>query len=297
MRRQHDQFFKTLAEADPRGLLDMLGILPLDREAEVSPLDREMVRDPVLIDQGFVIHESHADWIAHIEAFSDIADEDWERVLWYAAELTVRTRLPVRSTVLLMLEQYAPKFAPLRCEVRRGGFVASLEIQTVRIWEVPASRLLQTGRPRLLTWVPMTQASEEDWLEAGRKIAWTGDGLLSETFQVLGEMRYGKSIWEEFLERKGLKMIRTEILRKHSPTVQGWFEEGRQEGRLELARDLLRETVQSRFPSLLGYLPADASLDDVEALRKTIHAVMSAQTEQEAKAAIDSLPTGGPSRQ
>ena len=57
MRREHGQFFKGLGNADPRGLLDMIDVLPLGAEAEVTPLDRELVREPVLIDQGFLVKD------------------------------------------------------------------------------------------------------------------------------------------------------------------------------------------------------------------------------------------------
>jgi hypothetical protein len=51
LRREYDQFFKALANEDPRGILDMLGILSLSEEADVRPIDRELIREPVLIDQ------------------------------------------------------------------------------------------------------------------------------------------------------------------------------------------------------------------------------------------------------
>jgi hypothetical protein len=73
LRREYDQFFKALANEDPRGILDMLGILSLSEEADVRPIDRELIREPVLIDQGFVVRQpGQQAWIAHIEAFSDV---------------------------------------------------------------------------------------------------------------------------------------------------------------------------------------------------------------------------------
>jgi hypothetical protein len=110
LRREYDQFFKSLANEDPRGILAMLGVLPLDAAAEVTPLDRELLREPVLIDQGYLVRQAGVgEWIAHIEAFSDVDQGDVERVLWYAARLALDTRLPVRSVILLLIERYAPK--------------------------------------------------------------------------------------------------------------------------------------------------------------------------------------------
>ena len=102
MRKKQDQLFKLLADGDPRGLLDFIHVLRADQTAEVKPMDRELVRDPILIDQGFVIEEPGKDpWVAHIECFGFIQKKDWERVYWYAHDLVGRTRLDVRTTVVL----------------------------------------------------------------------------------------------------------------------------------------------------------------------------------------------------
>ena len=52
MRRDADQLYKALQDADPRGCLHLWGALPLDAPADVYPLQREIVREPVQIDNG-----------------------------------------------------------------------------------------------------------------------------------------------------------------------------------------------------------------------------------------------------
>lgn len=293
MRREQDQFFKILAESDPRGLLDILGILPLDRDAEVVPLDRELVRDPVLIDQGFAIREPGSHWIAHIEAFTDIREEDWERVLWYAADLAVRTRLPVRSTVLLMLEHYAPRIVPSRNRrsTQLGSFGAWLDIEIVCLWQVPASRLLSTGRPRLITWVPMTNASEEDCVVAARAIADARDRVLAGTFRLLGEVRYGKDSWEEFLERKGLNMVTNEFLLEHSPTYRAAWDKALKRELAGGRFSILAKIVDARFPALAQCLPSIEAFVDLDAARidAVIDVLLRTKDDSKARQALDLL--------
>ncbi len=293
MRREQDQFFKILAESDPRGLLDILGILPLDREAEVVPLDRELVRDPVLIDQGFAIREPDSRWIAHIEAFTDIRDDDWERVLWYAADLAVRTRLPVRSTVLLMLEHYAPRLVPERNRrsAQLGSFGASLDIEIVCLWKVPAAKLLLSGRPRLITWVPMTNASEEDCVAAANAIAAARDRVLTGTFRLLGEVRYGKNSWEEFLERRGLHMVTNEFLLEHSPTYRAAWDKALKQELAGRQLSMLARIVDARFPALSHLIPGMPAFLDIDEgrLNSVTDILLRTNDESEARTALDSL--------
>lgn len=260
LRREYDQFFKSLANEDPRGILAMLGVLPLDAEAEVTPLDRELVREPVLIDQGYLVRQPGVgEWIAHIEAFSDVDQGDVERVLWYAARLALDTRLPVRSVILLLIERYAPKNGLSgEATVYRGSVAFHLKAEVVRMWEVPARKLLDTAHPKVISWVPLAQGDLPEWIEAARVLRDFKDAHLMGAFSVIGSLRYGKDVWEILLER-GVLMIPSETLRKHSWLIQEWLEEGRQEGRqegrVEGARDgalkILKDVLADRFPGLL----------------------------------------------
>ena len=80
LHKENDQLFKSATDDDPRGMLDLLDLLPLDQEAELEPIDRELVRDPIVIDQGFIVRQPGGrKWIAHIEAFSRMSDADWDK--------------------------------------------------------------------------------------------------------------------------------------------------------------------------------------------------------------------------
>lgn len=282
----------------------MLGMLPLDAEAEVRPLDRELVREPVLIDQGYLVRQSSGDWIAHIEAFSDVEQDDVERVLWYATRLAVDTQLPVRSTILLQLDRYAPANFSGSARVERGSVTIEMQAQVVKLWEVPARRLLDTRHPKLLTWTPLAKGGIEEWREAQRYLRDLRDIHLLDAFNVIGSLRYGKDVWEHLLER-GIQVITTDTLRKHSWLVQGWIEqgremgleegrekgleEGREEGREEGVREGLRTLLEVRFPSLAGSvsdLPKALATDRLnDALRKLI----GASTEDEARIILEEL--------
>ncbi len=265
----------------------MLGVLPLDVEAEVTPLDRELVREPVLIDQGYLVRQAGVgEWIAHIEAFSDVEQGDVERVLWYAARLALDTRLPVRSLILLLIERYAPK-SGLSGEVAvyRGSVAFHLKAEVVRMWEVPARKLLDTAHPKVISWVPLAQGDLPEWTEAARVLRDFKDAHLMEAFGVIGSLRYGKDVWEQLLDR-GVRMIPSETLRKHSWLVQEWLqegrEEGREEGRVEGARGealhTLMTLIEVRFPDLLSVfaeIPASMGIAELHAVNRRLIAANS----------------------
>ncbi|MBI4910790.1 MAG: hypothetical protein HY820_44665 [Acidobacteria bacterium] len=68
----------------------MLNRLALDAIAEVIPLERELTRDPLFIDHGFIVRKDGREWVEHIEAYS---------------------RFP-GTTVVLMVKAYDPGEVP-----------------------------------------------------------------------------------------------------------------------------------------------------------------------------------------
>ena len=50
-----DSAFKSLSDADPRGLLDIFGVLPHGMDAEVEPLPRDIAARPLVIDSGYFV--------------------------------------------------------------------------------------------------------------------------------------------------------------------------------------------------------------------------------------------------
>ena len=49
----YDRLFKTLAEDDPRGLLHLFGSLPLEVEAEIQVIDRELNLPTLSVDHVY----------------------------------------------------------------------------------------------------------------------------------------------------------------------------------------------------------------------------------------------------
>ena len=53
--KQYDQAFKSLSDADPRALLDVLGVLPESVEAVVESLPRDIAARPLVVDAGYFV--------------------------------------------------------------------------------------------------------------------------------------------------------------------------------------------------------------------------------------------------
>ncbi|MFQ3582495.1 MAG: hypothetical protein SNJ67_02925 [Chloracidobacterium sp.] len=57
-RNAYDQAFKSLAEADPRALLALIGALPADAPAAVAPLSKELIASTRIADEIFLVETS-----------------------------------------------------------------------------------------------------------------------------------------------------------------------------------------------------------------------------------------------
>ena len=193
-----------------------------------------------------------------------------------------------------------------------------MEIQTVCLWKEPAAKLLALGHGRLLSWIPMMDATEDEMADAADQLHETHDQKVLETFHLLGHLRYGESVWSEFVGRRGLDMVTHDFLYENSSVYRRWMDngeryfrekgmkkglkeglkkgmaqgmeqgmqQGMEQGKLEAERTLFRELVEVRFPSLLPLIPEDREVQNVDAIGKAFRAVAGADTEEHALSAI-----------
>lgn len=108
MAKPYDRLFKTLAEDDPRGLLRLFGSLPLDVEAEVRALEREVAAPALAVDHAYQVRTAEREWLEHYEVQTRYRQDVPERLVRYGVFLALRTGLMVYTTLALLVERYAP---------------------------------------------------------------------------------------------------------------------------------------------------------------------------------------------
>ena len=98
-----------------------------------------------------------------------------------------------------------------------GDYEATLRLRAVRLWRIPAARILRLGSAQLLPWIPLLRASTEEMEEAMRRLDAEDENALRTRLFLLGGLRYGSK--EAFLQRLDQMIISEEIL-KESSTYQ-----------------------------------------------------------------------------
>ncbi|MBI1788950.1 MAG: Rpn family recombination-promoting nuclease/putative transposase [Acidobacteria bacterium] len=297
MPKPYDQIFKNLAEDDPVGLLRMIGHLPLNAPAEVRPLPREIILPGLQVDTVYDVRVGEEHWWEHLEAQARYKSNVPERICWYVVALSLRERVPIRTTLILLAERHAPKHVPAAHTLRIHRLKISYEYDVVRLWELDPKPVLQAGHPNLLPWVMLMDASDAELEQAMIQIKGAGDGKLAAQFITLGGLRYPKRdhvVW--MLERLRGMLINEEII-KESIFYQMILEEGvekglregilkgRQEGRFREVRHFIRRYAAIRFPAL-GDLPQLDDQSDLERLEALFDRVVLAESEDAAREAI-----------
>lgn len=280
--KAYDQAFKSLSDADPRGLMDIFGVLPHGVEAEVEPLPRDIASRPLVIDTGYFVRPSKGKaFIALFEALTSWEREIGRRLASYGAALGERYRMPIRIYALPMAKHACPARTPEFGRAQWGDVLVAARLHWIKPWEIDAAVVLKQNSPRLDPWAVlfrMTRVQEDEIIERVKQRPQEA-GLV----RMLGGMRYRRNVseWNEFAGRLN-HMISREKMRA-SLAVQEWLAEGREEGREEgrhegevrEAREALIAVVDARFPSL--HLRADLeSISDIEILRGLLPVVVKA---------------------
>jgi len=71
-----------------------------------------------------------------------------------------------------------------------GAFEMRVRPELVRIWEIPGDAVLAMGRPSLYPWIMLLQASEEQQVEAVRRVVESGDREGAVMVALLSQLRY-----------------------------------------------------------------------------------------------------------
>lgn len=266
--KPYDQAFKFLSDADPRGLLDVLGVLPESVEASVEPLPRDIAARPLAVDAGYFVRPVGAPaFIAVFEALTTWKFEIGARLAAYGAFVGDRYKLPVRMYVLPLARYACPRRPPEMGRVRWGDVEVKIQLRWILPWKIDAGLLLAKGSTTLDPWVVLFHFTKPQLFEAvTRLIPRREDASL---LRILGGMRYRRDTksWISLLGRIE-NMITRETLRE-SLAVQEWLSEGRVEGARGQAQAMLSKLLGKRFPRLK--LDAEIqSINEVEVLNELI---------------------------
>ncbi|MGH9672579.1 MAG: hypothetical protein ACRD44_05310 [Bryobacteraceae bacterium] len=242
----------------------MLGCLPPGVVARVEPLPRELVMEPLMIDQAWRVESEKGQWVVHLECQSHYKHDVPERFCWYAAALGAIHRLPVEPVLILLAERHAPPEIPTRHEVRLGSLAISVEFRVAKLWEINAESVIATGQVDLMPWVTLMRASRADLSQALDVLRSAGDRHGIGHARMLAGLRYTKGspdlLW--LLERSRVMALITEEILKDSSYYQMMveaveqraLEQGLEQGSEQALRRTIRRLTVHRFPAL-GDLP------------------------------------------
>jgi hypothetical protein len=291
--RPYDKTFKLSAEEDSRGLLDLLGCLPLEAEAQVEPLDREITQPALEVDHAYRIRTADADWIEHFEALARWESEAPERMTRYGASLWLKFSRPVRLNLVLLAERFAPAVVPNFCRLELDDLQIQTRFRVVRLWEIDAAKVLAKHRVALYPWVTLMGANPEHIRDAYLGAVRSGNRAWTAQFAQLGELRYGKEQWLEWLTRSPQMMPWAKIFKETH-----WYDmalsEGRQEEKAASVAKLrtgVRTAVRARFPDL-GELPELDQVTDDARLIKLLSDLASANDIEAARRSVQSALHG-----
>lgn len=225
----------------------------------------EVVADSaVLTDDGLLVHtEFQTRWEP------DLAD----RMLEYRVALRRSGRnrgaRAMHSAVVFLTARRYPGPGNNRLDETGPDRASRLafEYQEVRLWEIPARAMLETGDPGLLPLVPLGGGAESAMLEEAVRSARavpdrTARADLLAGLRILGGLTEFGEVLRAMITKKDLYEL--------SETYREDIDEARKEGRDEGAMAALRRSVLRVLQTRFGAVPADAEarLAAVESLER-----------------------------
>ena len=250
MSKPYDATTKDLLTERPRDLLTFLG-LPDAARYEVEAIDADLSTVTAAADKILRVNAPKP-YLAHVEAQSGPDATLDERTLHYNVLMGWQHKLRVRSVILLLRpEADSPRFTGLLelCLPDEEEYLV-FRYRVVRVWQRPVEEILAGGLGALPL-APLSDVAESELpnviarmkaridTEATREDA---GRLWASTFVLMG-LRYSKETAIELL--KGVRDM------EESSTYQYILEKGevkgRQEGRIEEARQMLLLIGEKRF--------------------------------------------------
>jgi predicted transposase YdaD len=270
-------------------------------EAEfIQALDGELQQQTLYADALMEVQRRGRRGLIHIE-FQSYEDADMAaRLLRYNMLAEQQYELPVYSYVIYLRRKGKVAQSPLERRFIDERVVHLFYFQTIKLWEVPAQLLLQTGWLGVLPLVVLAQEGKQLNI-----VQQTIDQLAAEQeydllamMEILGGLLFTKGSPDYEAFKRRFRMFQD--LLSESPIYQEIFgegeEKGRQEGALQAQAEMLLNIVKLRFPELqeLAKQQVD-TIKDVSLLSAINLNLVIAQTTEEARQALLSAGRNGTS--
>ncbi|MEW6125552.1 MAG: hypothetical protein AB1757_00700 [Acidobacteriota bacterium] len=191
--KPYDQAFKYLAEQDAKSLLILLGHLKANERAVIEKLPLELSASTILTDQTYRVTNAKGKFIVHPEAQTQWNDDVLTRMPEYDARLWMKYRLPIFSYVLMLTPKGLPGYLPDSGRIQAGVLEIKSAFKLVKLWEIPAHRVLAMPRQNLLPFIPLMKGGEKELQAAAKALRGVKDerlkGDLGVHFLMLGGLR------------------------------------------------------------------------------------------------------------
>ena len=284
--RPYDVSVSYLIELDPLGWLDWIE-LPADGPVESIESDIGTVLAEV--DKALLI-QGPEPWVAHIEIQANRDPRLPSRLWQYHALLHHRRdQIRVETTVVLLRPEadgpeLSGRYEPYGEHAARKVI---FEYKVIKLWERPVESLLQGGIG-VLPLAPLASIGEEQLADVvlqledrvRREADATTASELRNVLLLLLNLRYDEDEVRAMI--RGLPELRD------TPVYRVIVEEGREEGRLEQARQNLLELGAAKFgPSDAEVAATVDSIDDLATLQGLLRGVLTAGTWNELLGDLD----------
>lgn len=288
----YDQPLKAMFEADPAGVLELLG----QQVTWLQSLSPELPSGMRRADLAWKVERPTGQQaILHLELQTKIEDDLGGRLAEYSLRLWLRDKLPVRSVVIFFRPGGVLPTSPFDWswseEAGRG-----YPFDVVRLWEVQPERILRTAHYALwpLAGVMGKQVTSETFEGVAERIihvplprpqiasliGWlAGIGGLRLSKESLTEVVRRNPMMEDLLRESSFVDVVADLLR---PEIKA---EGRAEGMREMAHRMVQRALESKFGALSDDLLAALNTADQETLEDIVSHI-SADTLEQARARL-----------
>jgi hypothetical protein len=295
---EKDKAFKDALHRDPRALLHLVGRLSVEADAVVKDIPTELIVPGKIADGLLHVTTGGLSRLELVEAVSWW--KDWERVrlckrTMAAMMLEEHEKLDLAVTVLLMLEEgLTGGGPPYKLDYDRGGGFAGARVTWVVLPWIDASVVLDFDFRNLMHLVPLMRHTVADMVEAGRRIAETGDENMMALYLALGARRYDRDVlrrWLKMMERAIMEIGRTTwfgqdlLAEGRAEGMQAGIEKGRQEGARDQVVRTIRTLLRSTHPNLADHAHIDL-IQTPEQGEQILTALIQAKDEEQALAAL-----------
>jgi hypothetical protein len=272
--KPYDRILKSLADEDPRLLLQILGLVPAGVDAEIQPLRPETSPPVVLPDYVAIVRTGPGEpTVVHAEFESSYYRTVPRDMARYGGSLASQHQIAVESALVLLRPAGVPVEVPEIGHYDIGPTHTTHPYKVVRFWELDPTPVLETNNPRLVPFALLMNLTDEQACKVGSLVATQGDEEAVARYLILGSIRYDIERLNDMLVdgKSGFERAISEA----SPILREERAKGREEGRQDQTRRLLKLGLRARFPSLEN-LPEIDRISSIEKLESLIESIFQA---------------------